>query len=91
MSATLYYEPNKLPAGILALLVHGIFFALLYFGFNWNRQAYIPATMSEQLWASLPEETVAPPPQVAEVVPPPPQAFSIAPLKVVSRFKAPIL
>ena len=73
MSATVYYEPYKLPAGILALVVHSVFFALLYFGFNWNRQASSPATMSVELWSSLPEEVVAPPvnPKVEEVVPPP--------------------
>ena len=73
MSATVYYEPYRLPAGILALVVHSMFFALLYFGFNWNRQASSPATMSVELWSSLPEEVVAPPvnPKVEEVVPPP--------------------
>jgi colicin import membrane protein len=73
MSATVYYEPYKLPAGILALAVHSMFFALLYFGFNWNRQASSPATMSVELWSSLPEEVVATPvnPKVEEVVPPP--------------------
>ncbi len=73
MSAAVYYEPNRLPAGILALLVHSIFFALLYFGFNWNRQAFVPATMSVELWKSLPEEAVVPPPKVEEVAPPRPQ------------------
>ena len=74
MSA-IVYEPYRLPAGILALLVHSVFFALLYFGFNWNRQVSLPATMSVELWPSLPEE-VAPPPverKVAEVTPPPQQ------------------
>ena len=40
MSATAYYEPHKVPAGVLALVVHSLFFALLYFGFNWNRQVF---------------------------------------------------
>jgi colicin import membrane protein len=73
MSATVYYEPYKLPAGILALVVHSVFFALLYFGFNWNRQVSSPATMSVELWPSLPEEVVAPPvnPKVEDVAQPP--------------------
>ena len=73
MSAAAYYEPSKLPSGILALLVHILFFALLYFGFNWNRQAYVPATMAVSLWSNLPQEIVKPPvsPKVEEVVPPP--------------------
>lgn len=81
MSATVYYEPNKVPAGILALLVHSVFFALLYFGFNWNRQAYFNPTMSVELWASLPEEAVAPPanPKIAEVVQPPPKEKIVEP------------
>jgi colicin import membrane protein len=73
MSTTLYYEPSRLPSGILALLVHILFFALLYFGFNWNRQAYVPATMTVSLWSNLPQETVKPPvvAKIEEVVPPP--------------------
>ena len=70
MSATLAYEPYRLPAGMLALAVHGAFFALLYFGFTWQTR---PAeTMSVELWKSLPEEVVAPPPvpKVAEAVQP---------------------
>jgi colicin import membrane protein len=81
MSAAVYYEPNKLPAGILALVVHSVFFALLYFGFNWNRQVSSPATMSVELWPSLPEEVVAPPVnfKVEEVVQPPPQEKIVEP------------
>jgi colicin import membrane protein len=77
MSATVY-EPYRLPAGILALLVHSVFFALLYFGFNWNRQVSLPATMSVELWPSLPEEAVAPPVElkVVEVTPPPQQKIA---------------
>jgi len=73
MSATAFYEPYRLPAGILALVVHSVFFALLYFGFNWNRQVFSTPTMSVELWQSLPEAAVAPPvtPKVVEVVPPP--------------------
>lgn len=72
MSTAVYYEPSKLPSGILALLVHILFFALLYFGFSWNRQAYVPATMAVSLWSNLPQENVKPPasPKTEEVVPP---------------------
>ncbi|HEX5337739.1 MAG TPA: cell envelope integrity protein TolA [Gallionella sp.] len=74
MSAATYYEPNKVPAGILAVLVHGAFFALLYFGFSW--QAQPPATMSVELWQSLPDTVAAPPakpkPVEEEVAPPKP-------------------
>jgi len=92
MSAAVYYEPNRLPAGILALLVHGIFFALLYFGLNWNRHAYLPATMSVQLWSSLPDEIVALPvtPKVEEVVPPPQPEKIVQPDIVIPEKKKPV-
>lgn len=69
MSAIVYREPYKLPAGILAVAVHGAFFALLYFGFAWQTQ---PAgMMSVPLWT--PEEVAALSvnPRVEEIVPPP--------------------
>jgi colicin import membrane protein len=75
MSAAIYSEPYRLPAGILALLVHGAFFSLLYFGFTW--QTVPPETMSVELWRDLPNDTpaIAPPPapKVEEVVKPEPQ------------------
>jgi colicin import membrane protein len=61
MSAIVYREPYQLPAGILAVAVHGVFFALLYFGFAWQTQ---PAgAMSVELWQSLPDMVAAPPVQ----------------------------
>ena len=63
MNAAVYPEPYKLPAGILPIAVHGAFFALLYFGFTW--QTLSPATMSVELWQSLPDNAVV------EVAPPP--------------------
>ena len=75
MNTAVYREPYQLPAGILALAVHGAFFALLYFGFTWR--ALPPATMSVELWQSLPETVITPPvqpkieqPKIEEVVPP---------------------
>lgn len=65
MSAIAYSEPYKLPAGILALAVHGAFFALLYFGINW--QALPPQGMVVDIWESLPEIGRAP---VQDVLPP---------------------
>lgn len=71
MSATVYYEPYRLSAGILAVAVHGAFFALLYFGFAW--QAQPAGAMSVELWQSLPDTVDAPPaqPKIEEVAPPP--------------------
>lgn len=67
------HEPYKLPAGLLALAVHAVFFALLYLGFSWQTQP--PATMSVELWDSIPSapaEPVAPPPppKVEEIAKP---------------------
>lgn len=59
MSAIIYDEPYKYPAGILAVAVHGAFFALLYFGFTWQAQPV--ATMSVELWQSLPSPVSRPP------------------------------
>lgn len=83
MSTAAYHEPYRLPAGILALVVHGAFFALLYFGFTWQTQPV--ATMSVELWQSLPEAVVAPPPpppesKVEEVVQPKPRIEEVVPL-----------
>ncbi|MDO8463993.1 MAG: cell envelope integrity protein TolA [Gallionella sp.] len=82
MNTAVYREPYQLPAGILALAVHGAFFALLYFGFTWR--ALPPATMSVELWQSIPETITVPPvqpkieqPKIEEVVPP--KAEEVAP------------
>ena len=56
-------EPTRprshgLPAGILAVLVHGAFFALLYFGVNWRNDT--PQAMQVEIWDSLPAARVMP-------------------------------
>ena len=74
MSATIFDEPYQIPAGLLALLVHGLFFAWLYFGFTWQAQPV--ETVSVELWQSLPEEEIAPPVLATpvEATPPPQQS-----------------
>jgi colicin import membrane protein len=70
MNATLNYDPYQLPAGLLAVAVHAVFFALLYFGFTWQTQ---PArTISVDLWQSLPDVQIAPPevPRITEAIQP---------------------
>lgn len=69
MTTAVYQDTYKLPAGMLALAVHGAFFALLYFGFNWQTEP--PAAMSVELWQSLPELAAMPPVKAEEAVPPP--------------------
>lgn len=47
-------EPRKISAGALALLVHAIFFSLLYFSFSWQMKP--PQGMVVDIWDSLPAE-----------------------------------
>ncbi len=74
MSAIAYPEPYKLPAGMLALAVHGAFFALLYFGVSWRADP--PQGMAVDIWDSLPEVKSAPaklaPPEAVQPEPPKP-------------------
>src|SRR3989338_756009 len=83
MSAIVYREPYKLPAGILAVAVHGAFFALLYFGFAWQTQP--SGTMSVELWQSLPGAVAEPStqPRIEEVAPPPQPEKAVEPEKIV--------
>lgn len=53
MSTLVYREPYKLPAGLLALAVHVLFFGLLYFGFSWHTQP--PEGMVVDLWSDIPD------------------------------------
>lgn len=54
MNAFVMAEPNKISAGALALLVHGIFFILLYFSFSWQMKP--PQGMVVDIWDSLPAD-----------------------------------
>lgn len=61
MNAALTRESYRLPAGLLAALIHALFFSLLYFSFSWQSQP--AASMSVELWDSIPQvKNVAPPP-----------------------------
>ena len=53
MSTLVYPEPYRLPAGLLAVAVHAVFFTFLYFGFSWHTQP--PEGMVVDLWSSLPD------------------------------------
>lgn len=89
MSALVYQDPNKLPAGILALLVHLAFFAFLYFGVSWQTQR--PAVMSVELWQSLPDVAPAPPvkAKVIKVTPPPEKVEAVIKPDIVIPDKKP--
>ncbi len=60
-------EPGRVPAGVLAVVVHIAFFAFMIFGLNWK--TYPPEGMTVDLWSSLPQP--APPAQPIMKEPPP--------------------
>ncbi|MEO8767484.1 MAG: energy transducer TonB [Nitrosospira sp.] len=74
-----HVEPGLLPAGLLAVLVHLIFFAFMIFGLSWK--TYPPEGMVVDLWSSLPQpvqpEKLAPP--APKPIEPPPEARPLPP------------
>jgi colicin import membrane protein len=66
-------NPIAVQAGVLALMMHVLFFFLLVFSFNW-KHVQPPAAAEVQLWDSLPVPKVAtPPPEIKpEPTPEPP-------------------
>lgn len=73
MSTLAYNEPYKFTALLATLAIHAVFFAVLYFGVNW--QVKEPEGMEVEIWNALPEPDNRPAPSVQPVVaePPPPQ------------------
>lgn len=81
-----HIEPGRVPAGVLAVLVHIIFFAFMIFGLNWKTSP--PEAMMVDLWSSLPQPDqpvikATPPPEVKPLppepqTPPPPPKPDIA-------------
>lgn len=60
------HESYRVPAGLLAALVHALFLILLFFSFSW--QSHPAASMSVELWDSIPGEFKAEQPPPAEKV-----------------------
>ena len=87
MSAAVYYEPNKVSAGALALLVHGVLFLVLYVSFSWQMKP--PQGMVVDIWDSLPIEFEAP--AAAPPPPPPPLIEKQEPVKPPQAKPAPAL
>lgn len=63
MSTLAYNEPYKFSAGFWTLVVHALFFSVLYFGVNWSVQQ--PEGMAVDLWESLPEAENTPVPSAS--------------------------
>ncbi|MDQ3185208.1 MAG: cell envelope integrity protein TolA [Pseudomonadota bacterium] len=74
-----HVEPGLVPAGVLAVLVHIIFFAFMIFGLNWK--TYPPEGMVVDLWSSLPQPVIkaTPPPLTLQPVQPPAEAKPLPP------------
>jgi colicin import membrane protein len=75
-------EPGAMRAGLLAVLVHVIFFAFMIFGLNWKTYPTEPVMVD--LWNSLPPAVqpaikAAPPPPEPKPVQPPPEAAPLPP------------
>jgi colicin import membrane protein len=62
-------EPKRLTAGVLALLVHAVFIAVLVFGLSWKDHP--PEGMMVDIWTELPQPMQAPPKQTKPVKPEP--------------------
>jgi len=75
MTAYAYETPNdKAISGAAALVMHGLFLALLIFGVNWKKPE--PAAMVAELWSHLPplpSPKAEPPPPPPQVEPEPPK------------------
>jgi len=64
-------NPIAIQAGVLALLVHGLFLFVMIFSFSW-KHVQPPAAAEVELWDSLPQPKVITPPPAPEVKPEPP-------------------
>ena len=64
-------EPGRVASGILAFLVHILFFGMLVFGVSWQKKIVGPVVVD--LWEELPEPVtkVKPPPKTVETLPKP--------------------
>ncbi len=73
MTAYAYENPNdKAISSALALVIHGLFLALLIFNINWKKPE--PAAMVAELWSSLPSpKSEVPPPSPPPKVEPKPE------------------
>jgi colicin import membrane protein len=62
--------PGRIRSVFLAILVHGIFFALIFFGVTW--QSHPEAPLQAEIWDKIPKAS-EPPPKPAQAEPPKPE------------------
>jgi colicin import membrane protein len=88
MNTLRYYEDHKFSAGALALVIHAIFFCLLYFSFNWHVKR--PPNMIVEMWDTLPDTIPAPAPEIIPAPTPLPLPVPVLkPAETISIPKAP--
>lgn len=68
IAAATYREPGLVPSGVLAVIVHLGFFALLFFGVHWQTRITEPIVVD--VWEDIPDVKIPAPPMEA---PPPPR------------------
>jgi colicin import membrane protein len=72
-------QPGRIRAFLLAVFVHGAFFALIVFGLTW--QVSPTAPLMAELWDKLPPVKTAAPPEPPKPEPPPPEEKKVEPPK----------
>lgn len=60
-------DPARLPSAVLAVLVHALLFAVLFFGVRWSARA--PEAIVVELWSQVP--VAEPAPAIEKTEPPP--------------------
>lgn len=87
-TALAYNEPYRFSAGVLALMVHLVFFAVLYFGVRWQSQS--SEKFMVEMWDSLPTTEVVPKLEPAPAPPPPAKMEPTPPARVVAPVLPPV-
>ena len=64
-------QPGRVRSVFLAILVHGIFFALIFFGVTW--QSHPEAPLQAEIWDKIPKTNQPPPKPAAQPEPPKPE------------------
>ena len=64
-------DPGRVASGILALVVHMLFFGMLVFGISWQKKIVGPVVVD--LWEELPEPVRKVSPPAPKIVEPPPK------------------
>jgi len=77
-------EPGKVPAALLALVIHGGFFALIIIGVSW--QVKPPTILNAEIWRDLPAINA---PEAAPIVPVEPAVIPKAEPDVAAKIEPP--